>query len=562
MNRPPAVETPLTDENAAPGNTTSDVSAPEVPTPGSVVSEPVAAVDTPSGAPSPETPSWDRLVSTALVGTSRRAVPHLPDLPRSSRAGAAGLLDLAAIDTVRSRAGYTAHTADPVTPDETDPRPQVGAAATHRLDVILADRPDLLPEWLEEAVRGGRRVSHTQIPDLLDRASRDSGLRPLVAAAVGRRGTWLASFNNAWSFVTHEPLPTDVHTDAAWYGGTPAERRRSLFALRATDPAAARDLLATAWPGQSRGEERRALLEALAVNLGPEDEAVLDTALDDRNATVRGRALTLLTRLPDSAHAHRLREHLRRHLRIDRASPRPVDVADLETGRADLLRDLALTAPRTPHPANDERWVLTRTLVTQAPLDVWTERLGTDPAGVMALVADHPDLRSALIEAVCLRQDADWSRAVLDAPGTGLPHLVSVGAHDPLGQQIAPLLAALPAAERCERVLAVAERAHTKNFLGETLRAIGAQWTRELSVAAVRLLLEGGDGGLADSRPGARNNARARGQRVLRSVIAEHMPPDHLDLLPERPPHEDETHPHLLLRETLRFRLDTHRELS
>ncbi|GAA1459666.1 DUF5691 domain-containing protein [Nocardiopsis exhalans] len=548
MNHPQPPESALS-ENTSPEPETAESTFPE-----STSAEPQPS--------SPPSPSWDRLVSTALVGTSRRPVPALPDLPRSTREGAAALLDLVALDTVRTRAGYTAHTAEPVTPDAPDHRPEVSAAATHRLDVILADRPELLPEWLYLAFRCGRRASHTHLPDLLERAARDSGLRTLVATAVGGRGTWLASFNGAWSFVAREPLATDVYTDAAWHGGTPAERRRSLFALRAVDPAAARDLLAAAWPRETRGEERRGLLEALVVNLGPEDEAVLAPALDDRNATVRGRALTLLTHLPDSAHAHRLRDHLRHHLRIDRASPRPVDVADLDTGRADLLRDLALTAPRKANPTHDERWVLSRTLVTQAPLDVWTEVLGTDPAGVLALAADHPELRSALIEAACLREDADWSRAVLDDPETGLPRMVAVGAHDPLGQRIAPLLAALPEAEQCARALAVAERAHRHDFLGETLRAVCAPWTRELSEAAVRLLVEGGSGDPADSRPGSRHSDRDRGRGVLRWAIAERMPPQHLDLLPERPPHEEEAHPHALLRDTLRFRLDMHRELS
>lgn len=500
----------------------------------------------------PDLPSWERLVSTALVGTSRRPVPDLPDLPRSPREGAAALLDLAAVDTVRTRAGYTAHTAEPVTPDAPDTRPQVGAAAIHRLDVILADRPELLPEWLGRAVRGGRRVSHTQIPDLLERASRDSGLRPLVATAVGDRGTWLASFNNAWSFIAREPLATDVHTDAAWHGGTPAQRRRALFALRATDPAAARDLLAAAWPLESKGEERRGLLEALSVNLGPDDEAVLDHALDDRSANVRGLALALLTRLPDSAHAHRLRAHLREHVRCDQGAPRAVDIVDMDLRSTELMRDLALVPPKDGQRSRRDRWERGRVLVTHAPLDTWTELLGTGPAGVLDLAEGERDLREGLADAVCLQADPDWARAVLDHPGSGLAQLLRAGVQNRHWPRTRELLAALPVEERCARALSAigADRADgDTGVLGQVLHAIDAPWSRELSEEVARRLA---------APLGTRDS---RGYRFLCEAAAEHMPPEHLDLLPEQPPHEEEGHAYLRLRETLRFRLDMHREL-
>lgn len=523
----------------------------------------------------PGTPSWDRLVSTALVGTSRRPVPDLPDLPRGPREGAAGLLDLAAVDTVRTRAGYTAHTADPVTPDAPDTRPRVGAAATHRLDVILADRPELLSEWLEHAVRGGRRVSHTQIPDLLERASRDSGLRPLVATAVGARGTWLASFNNAWSFIAREPLATDAYTDADWHDGTAAQRRRALFALRATDPAAARGLLAAAWPEESKGEERRGLLEALEVNLGPDDEAVLDTALDDRSANVRGLALALLTRLPDSAHAHRLRAHLRDLVRSDQGAPHEVDIVDMDIRSTDLLRDLALVVPKSRQQSAGQRWERGRVLVNHVPLDTWTELLGTGPAGVLGLAEQERDLREGLTDAVCLQADPDWARAVLDHPGTGMAQLLSPGVRNRHWPRTRELLAALPAQERCARVLAAitsggkgaeqgrgqgeapvavaagrtAPLAGETGVLGQVLHAIDAPWTPELSAEVARRLA--GQLGPRDSR----------GYRFLCESAAEHMPPEHLALLPEQPPHTEEAPAYLRLRETLRFRLDMHREL-
>ncbi|GAB3704526.1 DUF5691 domain-containing protein [Nocardiopsis oceani] len=527
----------------------------------------------------PAAPSWESLVSTALVGTARRAVPtsaaptptgpseaagpsgtaappESAGLPERYREGAPALLALAAVETVRARAGYTAHTAEPVTPDAPDPRPSVGAAATHRLDVILADRPELLPEWLDHAVRGGRRVSHAQIPELLERASRDSELRPAAALAAGGRGAWLAAFNRAWAFAAREPLPTDRFTQRAWDEGTPADRRRALFALRATDPAAARDLLAAAWPRESKGDERRGLLESLRINLGHDDEEVLDRALDDRNANVRGLALALLTRLPDSAHAHRLRGYLREHVRHDPSPRCPVEVTDVDVRRTDLLRDLALAAPNGGGRSHDERRAShaehrerSRVLVTHTPLDVWTGLLDTGPEGVLALAAGEAELRETLTDAACLQRDPAWVRAVLDHPGTGLPRMVGSGVQDPRRQRIRALLAPLPATERCERVLAAIGTAGDQHNLGQTLLAIGAPWTRELSEEVARRLAV-----RVDQRD-------SRGYRFLCEAAAEHMPPEHLDLLPPEPPQPEEGPAYLRLRDTLRFRLDMHREL-
>ncbi|MFE9244874.1 DUF5691 domain-containing protein [Nocardiopsis sp. NPDC006938] len=529
----------------------------------------------PTGRPGPDAPAtrpasaaptaWEQLVSTALVGTSRRPAPHLPDLPLGHREGAAGLLDLAALDSVRTRAGYTAHTAEPVTPDAADPRPGVGAAADHRLDVILADRPELLPEWLAHAAQGGRRVNHTRIPDLLERAARDSSLRPLVAAVVGDRGTWLASHNTSWSFISREPLATDVHTDTAWNEGTPAQRRRALFALRATDPAAARALLAEALPEESRVEERRGLLEALAVNLGPDDEALLDQALDDRGANVRGLALALLVRLPDSAHAHRLRAHLRAHLGRDQGPPRALDMVDMDVLTADQLRDLALVPPKKRPDTREKRWELGRVLLTHAPLDTWTDHLGTDPAGVLDLAEPQPELREVLADAVCLQRNRAWARALLADPAGGLGRLRFVGNLRWRSARTREILGVLPAEERCDVVAAAIDALGAATgstapdgsgqsladigALGQVLLAVDAPWTRPISDEVVRRLT-----GPADDRV-------ARGYRFLCEVAAEHMPPEHLDLLPKEPPFEAEGPAYLRLRDTLRFRLEMHREL-
>ncbi|MGW9556177.1 DUF5691 domain-containing protein [Nocardiopsis sp. NPDC055551] len=500
---------------------------------------------------------WGRLVSAALVGTARRTVPTPPGLPERSE-NATALLDLAVVETVRAKAGYIAHTATPIDPDPSDPLPEIGVAETHRLDVILAGRPELLAEWLDLLVRSGRCVPRARIPDLLDRAARDRKLRPAVAAAVGTRGVWLAGLNKPWSFITAEPMPGDTFDQEVWDQGTTERRRRALSALRAQDPAAGRDLVRKAWPNESRGEVRRDLLETLEPTLEPEDEPLLDQALDDGNASVRGRALSLLVGLPDGAHAHRLRGYLRRRLRVVPDAPNPVHLENVDPDEPELLRDLALVAAKTrsrvkdPRP-QDEHRERHQVLITHTPPDVWTELLDTTPDGVLTRVAEDDLLREAIIDAVGLRGDATWARAVLDHPTVGLSRMVGGSVHDLQRQRIRQLLAPLPVDERCERIRAVIGRTKGKITLCQVLTALPTPWTRELSAAVVEVLSRS-----TDRRSPTDTHAHQR----LCVIAAESMPPEHLDLLPESSPNEEEAHEYLRLRDTLRFRLDMHKELS
>ncbi|PDP85613.1 hypothetical protein CQJ94_21650 [Glycomyces fuscus] len=496
--------------------------------------DPLAAVD-----------SWDRLVSTALVGTSKRSVPDTPDLPATPEdEDSAALLDRAALAAVRRAAGYTPATGiAPVEPDSEDDRPEVGGAATARLDVLLSERSELLPEWLELVAASGRRAAHSSVPDLLDQGARDSRLRPALAAAVGTRGHWLAGLNPAWSYMLAESVPADRFSERDWGCGTPGERRRALAALRAADPDRARELLAAVWTGLAKADLRRRLLETFTTGLGPADEGFLDRALDDRSANVRGLALSLLTRLPGSAHAERLRDHVRAHASARNDGSLWVD--PVRTRDAAVHRDLALAAPsehaETVHERTERVWAL----VTHTPLDVWPGLLGTDPAGVLAAArkeaAESTGLFPALVNAVVVQQDAEWARAVLGALG-------SRGSGR--GLQLGRLLELLPVGERCAHVGAVLTDKASLNRWGELLHDTAGPWTPELSARVV-----------------ARLHAQDRkhdyhGYRRLCEAAAVHMPPALVTDLRQDPPYHDASgDAYLRLRDTLRFRLDMHREL-
>lgn len=501
----------------------------------------------------PPSDSWDRLVSAALVGTGRRAVPDTPDLPATpADVPARALLDRVALAAVRRDAGYSPSTRTPVTPDEGPERPEVGAAADRRLAEVLSSRPELLPEWLRLVADAGLSPSRAIVPTLLDRGVGDSELRPTIVAAVGSRARWLARFTPAWSYANAVPLPGDRYRERDWTHGTPGERRHALAALRATDPAAARELLARAWPGLRQADQRRHLLETLATGLGADDEPLLDRALDDRSATVRGQALALLTRLPDSGHAHRLRGYVRELARTDERDGVAVD--PVRPDRSDILRDLTLVVTgREPDTAaaQAER---ASALVTHTPLDVWSDLFGQTPDQVVARLgrADESRLRETFAGAAGLQGDAVWARALLRSLGTGLVDPRSRHYRDRGALQLAGLFAALPPDERCRVLLDAVDDRTTLLSLDQVIRTVPGPWSPELCDWVVRRL----------QRP-LKRKSDISGFRVFCSVAAEHLSPELHTALPDSSPGGDTAAeaPYLRLRDTLRFRHDMIREL-
>ncbi|NLU72355.1 hypothetical protein HCC61_06620 [Streptomyces sp. HNM0575] len=176
--------------------------------------------------------TWGELVTAALLGSERRTPPG---------GSPSALLDAAAVETVRHRAGLLPATAGPrPDPAPEDPRPAPPAAASRRLTLLLADRPggpgagggrrgtapdlaELLPQWLAAANEHGYRAPEAQLPALLDAARARSDLRAGALEFAGPRAMWLARLNPEWKFALRHRTPPH---------GRPRQRQ-------ATPPAAA-----------------------------------------------------------------------------------------------------------------------------------------------------------------------------------------------------------------------------------------------------------------------------------------------------------------------------------
>lgn len=425
--------------------------------------------------------SWADVVASALVGTTRRpaAVPDadgaLGDTLAAVRAvapaeagdgdnGSAGLLAAATVLAAYREAGRTLPVdplpaPEPAPPDE---RPVASPRATAALSAILGDRTyaPLLPEWLDLAAGAGVRLPPEVVPTVFDAVGATH--RPAAVALAGPLGGWLAGRNEAWEWAASGGAAvtgTPDQLEAAWAAGSDERRLAALTALRDADPGRARALLASTWATEPAAV-RLAALDVVARSLAPEDEPLLEDALDDRRRDVRRRAATLLAALPDSRRGARMAARavplvrvegrLRKRLVVD--LPELVDDAMVRDG----------IDPRAPG-GGERRWWLLQ-LVAGTPLRAWTEALGRPPAELVALALSSDG--AALVEgwsaAAAVQGDEDWARALLAASA-------------PAPAAAGPVLSVLPAEE------------------GD---GVAAAWVRRHGLAASLGLLVGADGAL------------------------------------------------------------------
>lgn len=446
---------------------------------------------------------WAELRTTALLGTDRRPLPAASGSTALTAAAgavdrtdpAAALLELAALATVRRRAGLLAAEAPPAGPPvEPDGRPALPAAAARRLAVLTASRApgsggssanltELLPQWLTAAREHGYRLPAAQVPALLDAARARSELRPDVVTLAGPLGRWLAERNPDWKYVLRtvtESLPADE--TRIWQEGLFAERVTHLTRLRRRDPAAGLELLRSTWSTE-RAEDRLLFLDALQEGLSDADEPFLESTLGDRSKNVRLTAAELLSTLPGSALGERMAERARAAVRL-------VDgrlLVDPPTDCDQAMQRDGIPL-KSPTGRGEQAWWFGE-IIAATPLRTWTAELDLTPAQLLLLpISDgeqggvnwREDLREAWARAAVRQQDAAWARALLG------PAPRRAGAARTAGAP-AKLLAVLPPAERSSWTAAFLQT----QGLGDAFQLLGAcatPWTPPLSTAVVAAL--------------------------------------------------------------------------
>ncbi|MGW0331292.1 DUF5691 domain-containing protein [Streptomyces sp. NPDC003011] len=449
--------------------------------------------------------AWEELVTAALLGTERRTPPGCPP----GRQAPLALLDAAAVETVRRRAGLRPGRAARLPePAAEDTRPRLPAAAARRLAMLLADRPgaggggrrgtapdlmELLPQWLTTANARGFAAPPELLPALLDAARGRTDLRPAALAFAGPRAVWLARLNPDWRFALRAtpgggatlPHPEDTEKiRRLWQEGLFAERVALLSAIRAREPGAARELLATTWATE-RAEDRLMFLDSLRSGLAADDEPFLEQALTDRSRNVRATAAELLSALPGSALAARMAVRAGACVAVDHTGDTPTLLVEAPH-ECDPGMEADGVVPKAPAGRGERSWWFGQ-LVESAPLGTWPGRLGgRTPREIVALpVADdwQGELHAAWCRAAVRQRDAQWARALLGAPAApeaGGPGAVSLA-------ERAKLLGTLDAAERAGWVAGFIA-AHGLSEAFQLLGVCAVPWAAPLGRAVVDAL--------------------------------------------------------------------------
>ncbi|WP_220096460.1 DUF5691 domain-containing protein [Streptomyces cyaneus] len=477
------------------------------PAPGTVDSPAPGTVDSPAPGAVDSSPSgaWEELVTAALLGTDRRRPPGCAPGQEAPKA----LLDVAAVETVRRRAGLRpARAAQRPQPAPEDPRPALPPAAARRLAMLLADRPgaagggrrgtapdlmELLPQWLATANDRGFAPPPQSLPALLDAARGRTDLRPAALTFAGPRAVWLARLNPDWRFALRAApgggaalpqLEDSARVQQLWQEGLFAERVGLLSAIRVREPAAARELLTATWATE-RAEDRLMFLDSLRTGLGPQDEPFLEQALADRSRNVRATAAELLSALPGSALAARMAVRAGSCVALDHTQQTPaISVEAPHECDTGMERDGVVA--KAPAGRGERSWWFGQ-LVEAAPLSTWPGRLGgRSPREIVALpVADdwQGELHAAWCRAAVRQRDGEWARALLgspSAPEAGGPGAVSLA-------ERAKLLGTLGSAERAEWVAGFIA-AHGLSEAFQLLGVCAVPWAAPLGRAVVDAL--------------------------------------------------------------------------
>lgn len=405
----------------------------------------------PLAAPSALTVWWGEVAASALVGTARRPAPHLSEAvgvaPRADGDPESALLDQLALGASWWRAGARAGSAVQPTAAPSERMPLAPARALQLLDVALTQPPGgqtardgLIALWAGECAAAGCRVPSRVLPELLDLAVSRPPLRPALLAIVGERGRWLAGLSPAWAKLLDDPaLPepgatggapdaTDA-TDATGAGDPaygpaglpdgwvhlPANAQvAALTRARRRDPDHTRGALSEVW-SSAPAKDRLAYLTTLATGLAPADEDFLETALDDRAASVRGQAARLLEQLPTSRRAARMAARLTPLVASSRGifRGRSVTVALPDDPDTAGVRDGLGPAPQ----GRSVRGLHLEEIVAGAPLGVWAQLTEAGPAELLRLLGEAPDALAGLRRAAAAQHDQPWARAIIEHEG-------------------------------------------------------------------------------------------------------------------------------------------------
>jgi hypothetical protein len=239
---------------------------------------------------------WNHLINTALLGTDKSALAievfpeRIQTILQKEKTKSkedfflkAACLSLNYVKTGASAENNSSITI-PICDNETlTYTPFTASLILKKLLEEEDKNPFLLEYWLEKCEEKQWLVPVDYLVPLLN-AGADRKFKFLqnnIRAVVGKRGQWLAQFNQAWYYVNN---PDE---EQIWNEGKNTERLEVLQNIRATNPEKALELLQSHW-NQESAKDKVAFLACLETNLSLVDEPFLQSLLDNLNNSKDG----------------------------------------------------------------------------------------------------------------------------------------------------------------------------------------------------------------------------------------------------------------------------------
>jgi hypothetical protein len=161
-------------------------------------------------------------------------------------------------------------------------------------DVLTEDSMTLLRFWLQHCDQKQQVVHPAMVPALLGAGVQHKKMRSLITSCCGKRGEWMAGFNELWNFSASRT------SEEIWQTASFDERKEVLIETRSADATKAREWLQQTW-SQEDAATRAALLETFADTIEEADIPFLESLANDKSKKVKELAVALLKRIPGSS---------------------------------------------------------------------------------------------------------------------------------------------------------------------------------------------------------------------------------------------------------------------
>lgn len=251
---------------------------------------------------------WTNIVQTALLGTDKKQIGPA-ELTADMEVAASAIhantetdreekfLQMAALAFNYRQSGILPfHKANiDMGSAPAEERPYCSEAAQQALkDILSQDSPALLSLWLRHCANRQQLAHPIMLPVLLNKATQQKAIRPLVEECAGKRGEWLSQFNEDWHFAA------DLPDEELWQTGSLEQRTQVLQRVSHSDQQQAKAWLQQTW-AQENAATRTELLKNLPPALFADDPSWLEGLLKEKSQKVKDEALRLLKLIPSSS---------------------------------------------------------------------------------------------------------------------------------------------------------------------------------------------------------------------------------------------------------------------